>query len=42
MSEPAAEEEPLLELCRGSKGMLSAPVNMLHECGTTVISFTHA
>lgn len=42
MSEPAVEEEPLLELCRGSKGMLPAPVNMLHESSTAVIPFTHA
>lgn len=33
---------PSLELCKGSKGVLSATLNMLYESGASELRFTDA
>jgi hypothetical protein len=39
---PLLKYQPALELCRGSKGILPATVNMSHECGASIPPFTDA
>lgn len=36
------KKQSLLESCKGSKGILPAGANLLHECSASVPPFTHA